>query len=322
MKFILQLILALIVLGGISVLVVVQPIFPTPAANIAVRVTPSALEEHVKLLTQANPPRKGDANLDITAAYIVRQFERAKGKTGNISEQTFTIDNKTYRNISLMWGEGKRPRIVIGAHYDSFEGLPGADDNASGVAVLLEVAKLLTDRENKNDIELVAYSQEEPPYFGTENMGSYYHAKKLSDDKIDVILMISLEMLGYYSDTEGSQTYPVPGMNLIYPKKGDYVALVSNLPSMLKLRRAKQHMQSAINFPAYSLTAPGFVPGVMLSDQLWYWKFGMPAIMITDTAFYRNLSYHSEGDTMDRLDFNRMAKVGDGVFQITVAFDE
>lgn len=312
----------MVVVVGLAILMVVQPIFPSQPANIAVRVTPGALQDHVKMLSQTNPPRNGETNLGITAAYIKRQFERVKGKIGAVNEDTFTVDGKTYSNISLLLGEGNRSRIVIGAHYDSFDGFPGADDNASGVAVLLEVAKLLTDRDNKNDIELIAYSQEEPPSFGSENMGSYYHAKRLADNNIKVKLMISLEMLGYYNDDEGSQFYPLPGMDLIYPKKGNFISLVSDLKSALKVRRAKQHMQSAIDFPAYSLTAPGFLQGVSWSDQRWFWANGFPAIMVTDTAFYRNLAYHTENDTMDKLNFEKMAKVADGVHQIIIAFDE
>jgi len=322
MKLAIKSILTLVVLFGLLLLIVVQPIYNPQPANIAVRVTPSALQDHVKMLSQTNPPRVGEANLSISAAYIKRQFERAKGKLGEVSEVPFTVEGHTYHNISLLLGDGSRSRIVIGAHYDSFEGLPGADDNASGVAVLLEVAKLLRDRENNNDIELIAYSQEEPPNFGSDNMGSFFHSKQLAEQKVDVKLMLSLEMLGYYSDEIGSQSYPVPGMNMIYPKKGNYIALVSDLHSMFKLRRAKQQMQSALDFPAYSLTAPGFLQFINWSDQLWFWVKGYPAIMITDTAFYRNQAYHSENDTIDRLDFEKMAKVADGVQQIVIAFDE
>jgi len=323
MRFVIKLILLLLVVLGISVFVAVQPLFYNHQANIAVRVMPTALEGHVKMLSQTNPPRADStANLDISAAYIARQFERAKGKFGSVNEYEFQVAGKTYRNVSLLMGEGNRPRIVIGAHYDSYEGFPGADDNASGVAVLLEVAKLLTSRDNKNDIEFIAYSLEEPPFFASEQMGSYFHVKRLAESNVEIKLMLSLEMLGYYSDEEGSQAYPLPGMSMIYPKKGNYVALISDLRSMLQVRRAKMHMQSALDFPAYSFTSPSFVKGVAWSDQLWFWANNYPAIMVTDTAFFRNLSYHTEQDTMDRLDFVKMAKVADGVHQIILAFDE
>ena len=316
-----SIVVLLLILGGLYI-IVVQPVFQTQPANIAVRVTPNALQDHVKMLSETNPARKGDINLNITASYIKRQLERSQGKFGKVSETEFQVDGKTFRNVSLLLGDGSKPRIVVGAHYDSFEGFPGADDNASGVAVLLEVSKLLTDRDNKNDIELIAYSQEEPPSFGSENMGSYLHAKQLEDNKIPVILMLSLEMLGYFSDDNGSQGYPAPGMNLIYPEKGNFIALISDLHSMLKLRRAKRHMQSAIDFPALSMSVPGFLFNADWSDHRWFWQKGFAAIMITDTAFYRNQAYHTENDTMERLNFEKMAKVADGVHQIIIAFDD
>jgi len=318
-----KILVSMLLLLGISIFIAVQPVFYKENANIAVHVIPKSLEEHVKMLSQTNPPRADSvSNLDISAAYISRQLERVKGKFGVVSKQEFQVDGKTFHNVSLLLGEGNRPRIVIGAHYDSYEGYPGADDNASGVAVLLEVAKLLTSRENTNDIELIAYSQEEPPNFGSENMGSYFHAKQLKENNIEVKLMLSLEMLGYYSDELGSQSYPLRGMKYIYPEKGNFIALISDLGSMLKVRRAKLHMQSALDFPAYSFTAPSFIKGVAWSDQLWFWANDFPAIMITDTAFFRNTAYHTENDTMDRLDFVKMAKVADGVHQIIIAFDE
>lgn len=315
--------LAVVVILGIAVFIMVQPVYYNYKANIAIHVLPDALKEHVKMLSQTNPPRGNSAdNLDISAAYIKRQFERYQGKFGKVNEYTYQLQDQTYRNVSLLYGDGVRERIVIGAHYDSYQGLSGADDNASGVAALLELAKLLADRENNYDIELVAYTLEEPPHFGSANMGSMHHASALSKNDISVVLMLSLEMLGYYSEEPGSQSYPMPGMSLIYPNKGNYIALVSNLASMMKLRSVKLVMQSAMDFPVYSLTAPSFVPGVDFSDHMPFWDQGFPAIMVTDTAFYRNLSYHTESDTLEKLDFKKMAQVVDGVFQVVSAFDD
>ena len=323
MRSVFKLVLGLVLLLALCIFIIVQPVYYNRTANIAVHVIPKNLEDHVRMLSQTNPARAGSAaNLNITAAYIKRQFERYQGKFGQVSLDKFSVDGETYQNISLLYGDGVKPRIIVGAHYDSFQGLPGADDNASGVAVLIELAKLFTDRDNKNDIELIAYSLEEPPNFGSENMGSYYHAKKLVDNHVPVVIMVSLEMLGYYSNEVGSQSYPFPGMKLIYPEKANYIAMVSDLHSMFKLRQAKVVMQSALDFPVYSFTAPGFLANVNESDHLWFWHKGFPAIMITDTAYYRNTAYHTENDTIDRLDFNKMAKVADGVHEIIVEFDD
>ena len=207
--------------------------------------------------------------------------------------------------------------LVIGAHDDSHVETPGADDNASGVAGLIELARLLAAAPQRRPIELVAYTLEEPPYFRTPDMGSARHARALRASGRAVRLMLSLEMIGYFSDAPGSQHYPVPGMRALYPDRGNFVALVGRLADFGAMRRTKALMAGATALPVRSINAPPQLEGIDFSDHLNYWAEGMPAIMVTDTAFMRNTAYHEPGDTADRLDYRRMAQVVQAVYAVT-----
>jgi Zn-dependent M28 family amino/carboxypeptidase len=210
--------------------------------------------------------------------------------------------------------------IVIGAHYDSCGDTPGADDNASGVAGLLELARVLAEQPPKQPVELVAYTLEEPPFFRTENMGSYRHAQSLAALNREVKLMLSLEMIGYFRDAPGSQRYPVGVLQLLYPDEGNFVALVGAFRDFGDMRRVKGLFKGASTLPATSINAPARVQGVDFSDHASYWQFKIPALMVTDTAFLRNAHYHGAGDTADTLDYVRMAQVVRGVFAVAQEF--
>lgn len=197
---------------------------------------------------------------------------------------------------------------IVGAHYDSAPGTPGADDNASGVAVLLEAARLMKARKPGRDIRFVAFGTEEPPSFGTRNMGSVHYAKLMKDNGVKVHAMISLEMLGFYNDAPRSQLYP-PFMHLFYPSRGDYLALVSNVQSRGLMPPFAAAWKAASAFPLQRSILPGVFSGLALSDQLSFWDEGYPALMLSDTAFYRNPHYHEHTDTPDTLDYERMALV-------------
>jgi hypothetical protein len=162
-------------------------------------------------------------------------------------------------------------------------------------------------------VELVAYCTEEPPFFGTRWMGSYHHAEERARAGVPVRAMLCLEMVGYFSDRFGSQTYPMPLLHLYYPARGNFIAVVGNTRQRGLLRRVKAVMKGATDLPVWSASAPGKLPGVDFSDHRNYWAFGVPAVMVTDMAFYRNRAYHTERDTWDRLDYQRMAKVVGGV---------
>ena len=204
------------------------------------------------------------------------------------------------------------PVLVIGAHYDTAPGTPGADDNASGVAVLLELARRFKDkRGGAVELRFVAYGSEEPPFFGTVQMGSAFHAKALKAEGRAVLGMASLEMLGYYDDRPGTQTYPPP-LSLFYPSRANYVGLVANLDSRAFLKRFAAAFDSK-STPKIVAALPGWVGEIKLSDHLSYWNEGFPAILVTDTSFLRYSHYHMSTDTPDRLDYARMADVTGGL---------
>ncbi|HEY6125844.1 MAG TPA: M28 family peptidase, partial [Steroidobacteraceae bacterium] len=229
-------------------------------------------------------------------------------------------DGKQFRNLIARFGPREGPLIVIGAHYDSCGDTPGADDNASGVAGLLELARLLALQPPKHSVELVAYTLEEPPYFRTESMGSFVHARSLAQAKREVRLMLSLEMIGFFRDGPDTQDYPLAPLGLLYPDRGDFIAIVASFGDFRATRRVKALFRGASDLPAVSINSPRSVQGVDFSDHASYWHFEMPAMMITDTAFMRNPNYHQAGDTPDTLDYVRMAKVVRAVHAVAMEF--
>jgi Zn-dependent M28 family amino/carboxypeptidase len=192
--------------------------------------------------------------------------------------------------------------------------LPGADDNASGVAGLIELARLLGAQPPPVRVELVAFSLEEPPYFGSTGMGSSVHAESLRKQNIRVKAMFSLEMIGYFSDAPNSQHFPAAVLSALYPSTGNFISVVGRVSDWSLVRRTKAAMRNASPLPVYSINAPTFIPGVDFSDQKNYWHAGYSAVMITDTAFYRNRNYHTALDTEEKLDYKRMAMVVEGVY--------
>ena len=204
--------------------------------------------------------------------------------------------------------EERLSHLVLGAHYDTVLGTPGADDNASAVAALLELIAKLRDTELRRTIHFVFFVHEEPPYFGTNAMGSYRFARHLKDQGTKVRLMMSLEMLGY-GDGEFHQAYPFPLMKRIggYPAEGNFLAVVGNLRTGRMTEFVRDAMRSAASVPVYSLRAPGFLPPMFLSDHWSFWKAGYRAVMITDTAFLRNPHYHRSTDAPETLNYHFLA---------------
>lgn len=306
----------LIVLGLIIVLClwITQPLFFAPKVENSANINPEKLRTHVEKLSSEFYPRNQAnlINLNKSADYIKSEFEKSGGK---VSEQNYRVEGREFKNIIVTFGEKTDERIVIGAHYDSCGETYGADDNASGVAGLIELANLLGKENLQMQIELVAYTLEEPPFFATTGMGSHVHAKSLKEENIKVRLMISMEMIGYFSDEPNSQEYPISFLKLLYPTKGNFISIVGNFTNTLTVRNVKSAMQSASDLTVYSSNVPTFIPGVDFSDHRNYWIFGYDAIMITDTAFYRNKNYHTTEDTAEKLDYLRMAKVVEGVYK-------
>jgi len=307
--------LAVAALFAITVVLVRQPAFVRPAAMKA-RSDAARLRAHVQFLTTTARPRNADnpAQLRVAAAYIARSFRESGGL---VEEQELTAHGHTYRNVLAYFGprSAKRPLLVIGAHYDAFGAgadLPGADDNASGTAGLLELARLLGQTPPKGSVVLVAFANEEPPYFGSELMGSAVHAASLENSGQPVAGMICLEMIGYFS---GEQQWNSWVLSLLLPNTSDFIGVGGGWRD----RKLTRHVKVALN--AAGANAVSFIGSrAMLdaSDQRNYWARGWPAVIVTDTAYLRNPNYHTAQDTAATLDYPRMARIVDGVLLAVV----
>jgi Zn-dependent M28 family amino/carboxypeptidase len=287
----------------------------SPDAHVEV----AALERHVRALAEDFLPRsvENPAQLQAAGDYVLAQM-RAAGATPEI--QNVDVNGTLYRNFIARFGPTEGSMLVIGAHYDACGQTPGADDNASGVAGLLELTRLLAQEPPPRPVELVAYTLEEPPYFRTDSMGSYWHARNLERQGRQVRLMVSLEMIGYYRDEPKSQSFPVAGMGLLYPDEGNFIAVVGAWRDFGTMRRIKALFKGASDLPVVTVNAPESVTGVDFSDHASYWRFGMPALMVTDTAFLRNPNYHDASDTAATLDYTRMAKVVRAMHAVAMQF--
>jgi len=247
------------------------------------------------------------AALAAAEAYIEKQW-RAQGHA--VAAQRYTVEGWDSANLEISIPGTGRPDeiIVVGAHYDSVQGSPGADDNASAVAALLEISRLLSGIRSARTLRLVAFVNEEPPFFFWGNMGSAVYAKAARQRGDDIRAMFSLEMLGCYSDERNSQRYP-PLLRHFYPDRGNFIGLVSNLRSRTLLKKTVGAFRRQSDFPAESAALPAWVPGVAWSDQLSFWRQGYRGVMVTDTAFFRYPYYHTALDTPDRLDYARLSDV-------------
>jgi len=270
------------------------------------------LYQHVKYLSVNIGDRHlwKESSLDKTAEYIESVFT-ASGYT--VRRQMYSCYGKTVSNLMVEKTGTDHEVVVIGAHYDTVPGTPGADDNASGVAGLLELARLHQESSNKKTLIFAAFANEEPPCYGSKNMGSMAYAKHLRDQKILVEVMVSLEMIGYFSQ-EAIQGFPFPGMGLFYPKTGNFIGVVGNFRSARYVSFFKKGIRRHSSIDARSLTAPEFFGGINLSDNYSFWHHRFRAVMVTDTSFFRNRNYHQETDTMDTLNFEQMAEVVKGLY--------
>ncbi len=270
------------------------------------------LKRRVETLVTDFGPRDSEhpTNLRKVAEYIREEFKKLKRQP---SEQLFVADGREFSNILVELGPETEEVIVVGAHYDTAGPMPGADDNASGVAGLLELGRYLAKHPPKLKTILAAYCLEEPPYFRTSLMGSAIHAAEMRTKKSKIRLMLSLEMIGYFSDKADSQRYPIPALDRVYPKVGNFIGVVGTTEHVHLTNTVKAAMQDATPLPVYSINAPRLLPGIDFSDHLNFLNAGYPGIMITDTADYRNEAYHTPDDTPDRLDYKRMALVVEGV---------
>lgn len=244
--------------------------------------------------------------LNSVADYINTELTKV---CDTVSFQPFLVNGNTYKNVIGSIGINNKERIIIGAHYDVCGNQQGADDNASGVVGLLELARLLSKEKLNYRIDFVAYTLEEPPFFRTKQMGSYIHANYLHKNNISIKGMICLEMIGFYSTKKESQNYPIPEMRLQYGSIGNFITVVQSEKSGEFGKRIEQKMQQQNIIKTVSFKGSSLISGVDFSDHLNYWNFNYPAIMITNTAFYRNKNYHTKNDTIETLDINKMCAV-------------
>jgi Zn-dependent M28 family amino/carboxypeptidase len=282
-------------------------VVPAAAADTTQTDLPGRLAQHVKRLAADIGERNvwRPAALQAAAGYIRDEWS-AQGYS--VREQSYEVGGLRCANLEVaVAGDDGGPVIVIGAHYDSVQGSPGGDDNASGVATLLELSRLFA-RTADLRLRFVAFVNEEPPFFMTPLQGSEVYARQLRRDGLDVELMVSLETLGYYSKHERSQRYP-PLLGWFYPPRGNFVAFVSNLRWFAKLRQFAKAFRASTQFPSEYLASPAFVPGVSWSDHRAFWGQGYPALMVTDTAFYRFPYYHRPLDTADCVSTTELAEV-------------
>ncbi|WP_082318109.1 M28 family peptidase [Hymenobacter sp. DG25A] len=276
------------------------------------------LHRHLVALTTTPEPRNHLhlASLNQAAEYIKAGLAAAGARP---TEQPYEVNGRTYRNILGSFGPVEGPRLIIGAHYDVCGEQPGADDNGTGVAALLEVARLLGRQPAlPYRVDVVAYTLEEPPFFRTPQMGSYVHAQSLHKAGVTVRGMVALEMLGYYDDQKGTQDYPVAPLKWIYGSRGNYVTVARKIGDGRFARQFARHYKAAATLPVKRFTAPVWLPGIDFSDHLNYWHFGYPAVLLTDTAFYRNKHYHEPTDTPDRLDMRRLSLAVDALLAVVL----
>jgi hypothetical protein len=296
----------------------------TPGRNISKAVPLSAeeavLREELRASVKTLAGEIGERNLvryqqlDAAADFIETSFRNSGLKP---RRDSYELESLPCHNIEGEIAGGSPPEIiVIGAHYDSVLACPGANDNGSGVAALLALARRFSGQNLEQTLRFVAFVNEEPPFFQTSQMGSFVYASRCKERGDQISAMISLETIGYFSDSPNSQTYPAPGLGLFYPRLANFIGFVSNLQSRGLLRRAISVFRQQKKLPSEGAALPAFIPGVSWSDQWSFWQHGYPAIMVTDTALFRYRHYHEPTDTPDKLDYDRFALVVSGMEKV------
>lgn len=266
------------------------------------------LRGHIQLLAGDIGERNvfRPAALNDAASYIQSEWDR-QGYT--VNQLSYEVSGVSCANLEVIRKGGARQSeiLLIGAHYDSVMGSPGANDNASGVAALLEISRDFAAFEPAMTVSFVAFVNEEPPFFMTGQQGSMEYAKAARRRGDDIRLMASIETIGWYSNRPGSQRYPI--FNLFYPDRANFIGMVSDFRSWRAMLRLAQAFRSGSDFPLQTIATFRFVPGVSWSDHQSFWRQGYRAMMITDTAPYRYPYYHAVADTPDKLAYPEFSRV-------------
>jgi hypothetical protein len=246
------------------------------------------------------------------ADFLDASFAQAGYK---VQRQGYTIDNQTYYNLEVEIPGTQRADeiVIIGGHYDSVSGSPGANDNGTGAAATLELARLFAGKKPERTLRFVEFVNEEPPFFFSEGMGSLVYASRCKQRSENVVAMLSLETIGYYSDKIGSQRYPLPQLSSIYPLQGNFISFIGNVDSGSLVRDAIASFRRHTKFPSEGTALPNEITGVSWSDQWSFWQQGYPGIMVTDTAPFRYPYYHTANDTPDKVNYESLARVVAGL---------
>lgn len=274
------------------------------------------LKKHILILTE----KIGERNiwhfneLEVSADYI-EKFLSDMGY--EVKKQYYKVRDKTVRNIEAEIVGTSQPGeiVVVGAHYDSVLGSKGANDNASGVAAVLEIARFLVRKKLSRTVRLVMFVNEEPPFFKTDDMGSRVYASRSRQYGEQIVAMLAIETIGYYSDIIGSQQYPFP-FSFFYPNTANFIGFIGNISSRHLVHKAIGIFRMYTEFPSEGLAAPGWMTGIGWSDHWSFWKEGYPAIMVTDTALFRYKYYHTQEDTPDKIEYAHMARVVAGITRV------
>jgi Zn-dependent M28 family amino/carboxypeptidase len=283
---------------------------PSPLNHAQLR---KRLTQHVHVLAEEigernvfNPRALRRAEEFIASAWRAQGYE--------VTRHEYELHRERWANVEVTRRGARRPEqmVLVGAHYDSVIGSPGANDNATGVAAMLEISRRMASAHPERTVRFVAFVNEEPPFFKTPQMGSRVYARQARERGDDFRAMLSLETIGYYSEAKGSQQYP-PLFGFFYPDRGNFIAFVGNFSSRALVHRAERAFRSHSDFPIESVTTFGAVPGVDWSDHGSFWKHDYQALMVTDTALYRYPYYHTAADTPDKVNYDALARVTDGL---------
>ena len=310
--------IAVFCLWGYKAMIDIRPKVQRPALDAHARQVitdlKARLKAHIGVLAGEIGPRNVFVpdKLNAAADYIRMFWE----KTGyDVGAQTFSVQNVTCRNLAVEIPGRSKPDeiVVVGAHYDSISWAPGANDNGSAVAAMLELSRLFRSASPARTLRFVAFTNEEPPFFKTSSMGSLVYAKAAQKKKENIVAMLSLETIGYYRHEPKTQKYPIP-FSFFYPDTGNFIAVVGNLRSKPLVRAFTRHFMETSDFPVECVATFGFLTGIDWSDQWSFWQCGYPAVMITDTAPFRYPYYHSSEDTPEKIDNYSLARVTHGVY--------
>jgi hypothetical protein len=293
-----------------------RPSPPLPALTSAQQILRGALERDVRALAAIGERHAyAPENLQAAANYVAQSFAPL-----TVERQAFRADGVLVENliVEIAGSSHAKEIVVIGAHYDTVDGTPGADDNASGVAALLALAKRFAAAKPSRTLRFVAFTNEEPPFFKSQEMGSWQYANRCHERGETIVAMLSLEMLGYYDTRPGSQQYPAP-LAALFPDTADFIAFAGNLASRDLVQRCARVFEEAHVTPVQSAALPDMIEYAGWSDQWSFWQFGWQGFMVTDTALFRNPHYHGGSDTPETLDYERMARTVDGLAAVIEA---